>query len=259
MKLSVVTTCLNSERTIRDTIESVLSQQGDFELEYIITDAGSTDSTLDIISQYGSRIRVLDARGTNQSAGINLGLREASGDVVAFLNADDIYRPGALATVAESFKCCSDKVWLVGGCTIIDDTGREFHGLITAYKRFLLRHYSYSLLLIENFICQPAVFWRREVLERVGYLSECENLVMDYDYWLRIARVGGDPIVVDIELAGFRRIEGTKSNTSYLRQFRDDLRVAFASARLSACYWWTIPLKVLGYMRTVLVYRCLYR
>lgn len=259
MKISVVTTCLNSQRTISQTIESVLSQQGDFELEYIVTDAGSTDSTLEIIAQYGSRIRLLDARGTNQSAGINIGLREASGDVVAFLNADDIYRPGALATVAESFKSCRDKVWLVGGCSIIDDTGREFHSLITAYKRFLLRNYRYSLLLIENFICQPAVFWRRDVLQRVGYLSEGENLVMDYDYWLRIARVGGAPIVVNSELAGFRRIEGTKSNTSYMRQFKDDLRVAFASAKLSVRYWWTIPLKVLGYMRTVLIYRCLYR
>jgi GT2 family glycosyltransferase len=186
-------------------------------------------------------------------------LRAATGDVVAFLNADDIYKPGALALVAESFNRRRDKIWLVGGCSIIDHAGREFHSLITSYKRFLLRNFSYPLLLIENFICQPAVFWRRDVLESVGYLSEIENLVMDYDYWLRIARVGGAPIIVDNELAGFRRIEGTKSNTSYVKQFRDDLRISFASAKLSVCYWWTMPLKLLGYLRTVIIYRFLYR
>jgi glycosyltransferase involved in cell wall biosynthesis len=258
MKISIVTTCFNSQATIRDTIESILSQQGDFELEYIITDAGSKDATRSIIAEYGDKIRLIDATGTNQSQGINLGLREASGDIVAFLNADDVYRPGTLQVVVEAFLANPDKIWLAGQCAIIDNDGAEFHGAITKYKNFLLRNYSYWLLLIENFICQPAVFLRREALTTIGYFSERENLVMDYEYWLRIGRLGA-PIVVQRDLAGFRRIEGTKSNTSYGRQFRDDMRVAVAAAKQNIAHWWTIPCKVASYLRTMAIYPFLYR
>lgn len=258
MKVSIVTTCFNSQATIRDTIESILSQQGDFELEYIITDAGSTDTTRSIIAEYGDRILLIDATGTNQSQGINRGLRQASGDIVAFLNADDLYRPGTLQTVVAAFAANPTKLWLVGQCAIIDHAGAEFHGVITRYKNLLLRHYSYWLLLIENFISQPAVFLRREALTKVGYFSESENLVMDYHYWLRIGRFQA-PIVVQRDLAGFRRIEGTKSNTLYVRQFRDDMRVAVAAARRNIFHWWTIPFKVFSYLRTMAIYPFLYR
>lgn len=258
MKVSIVTTCFNSQQTIRDTIESILSQEGNFELEYIITDAGSTDTTRDVIAEYGARITLIDATGTNQSQGINRGLREASGDIVAFLNADDIYKSGTLQAVVDGFARNPAKLWLVGQCAIIDGEGREFHGAITNYKNFLLKNYSYWLLLIENFICQPAVFLRREALATVGFFSERENLVMDYEYWLRIGRVG-EPIVLPRDLAGFRRIEGTKSNKLYGRQFRDDMRVSVAAARQRVVHWWTIPFKALSYARTMAIYPFLYR
>jgi glycosyltransferase involved in cell wall biosynthesis len=258
MKVSIVTTCYNSQATIRDTIESILSQNGDFELEYIITDAGSKDATRSIISEYGDRIILIDATGTNQSQGINRGLREATGDIVAFLNADDVYRPGALQVAVQSFAAHPEKLWLVGQCAIIDHQGKEFHGAITKYKNFLLKHYSYWMLLIENFICQPAVFLRREALDVIGFFSEHENFVMDYEYWLRIGRVS-NPIVVQQDISGFRRIEGTKSNTSYGKQFRDDMRVAVAAARQNVVHWWTIPLKALSYARTMAIYPFLYR
>jgi len=257
MRVSVVTTCYNSASTIRDTIESIVSQTGPFELEYIITDAGSTDSTRAIIAEYGDKINLIDATGTNQSQGINLGLRHSSGEIVAFLNADDTYEPGAIARVVEAFERDPSKLWLAGRCRIIDGEGRELHSAITSYKNSLLRRYSYWLLLINNFICQPAVFMRRELLARYGYFSEHENYVMDYEYWLRI---GADctPIFVDEYLASFRRIEGTKSNSAYPRQFRDDTRVAIRAARRIR-YIWTIPFKCVANALIVLIYLFLYR
>jgi glycosyltransferase involved in cell wall biosynthesis len=257
MKVSIVTTCYNSASTIRDTIESILSQQGDFTLEYIVTDAGSKDATRSIVSEYGDRIRLIDATGTNQSQGINLGLREATGDIVAFLNADDVYEPEAIERVVQGFQREPNALWLVGQCKIIDGAGQELHSPITKYKNFLLRNYAYWLLLIENFICQPAVFLRRRVLTEVGYFSESENLVMDYEYWLRVG-AKHRPIVINQYLAGFRRIEGTKSNTAYGRQFRDDMRVAFHAARVHAALW-TVPFKFISYLRTMAVYPFLYR
>lgn len=257
MKVSIVTTCFNSSATIRATIESILSQRGDFELEYIVTDAGSKDGTLDIVRAYGDRIRLIDATGTNQSQGINRGLQEASGEIVAFLNADDVYEDGALAAVVAAFKSEPTKLWLIGQCKIIDGNGIEFHSTITKYKNFLLRHYAYWILLIENCVCQPAVFLRREALEKIGYFSESENYVMDYEYWLRIGKKHR-PIILERLLSGFRRIEGTKSNTAYPRQFLDDMRVGVRAAATSGIVW-TIPFKVLSYLRTVGIYTFLYR
>ena len=81
---------------------------------------------------------------------------------------------------------------------------------------------------------------------------------MDYEYWLRIGRISA-PIVISRDIAGFRRIEGTKSNTSYGKQFRDDMRVAVAAARQRVVHWWTIQFKALSYARTMAIYPFLYR
>lgn len=258
MKISIVTTCFNSAKTIQWTIDSILSQAGGaIELEYIITDAGSTDGTLDIIRSYGNAIRLIPAKGLNQSAGINWGLRESRGQIAAFLNADDIYEPGALEKVCDAFSKNPGKKWLIGQCRIIDERGLEMQRWITSYKNFLLRHFSYFMLLTENFVCQPGVFLRRELLESHGYFSETENFVMDYEYWLR---VGWDnaPIIIPEYVASFRRMTGTKSNTSFIKQFKDDKRVAFHYARKHALYA-AMPLKYLQYLKTTSIYRVLYR
>jgi len=256
-RVSIVTTCLNAASTIRRTIESILSQQGDFTIEYIITDAGSTDGTRDIIAEFGEQIRLIDAQKLNQSQGINLGLKEAGGDILAYLNADDLYAPGAIQKVVDSFKKYPLSQWLVGHCRIIDEHDTEMQSWISSYKNFLLRHYSYFLLLSENFICQPAVFFRRSLLESHGYFSERENLVMDYEYWLRIGK-GNTPVVLGEQLAAFRRMASTKSNRAFTRQFKDDLRVgchyAVRSGKVLA-----IPLKFFNYLKTICIYSFLYR
>ena len=86
-RISIITTTFNTESTIERTMRSTLSQEGNFELEYIITEGGSTDRTVEIIKSFNDpRIKLLDARKTNVSQGINLGLRSATGDMLAFLN-----------------------------------------------------------------------------------------------------------------------------------------------------------------------------
>ena len=256
MKISIITTCFNSAGTIRATIESILNQSGAFELEYVLTDAGSSDGTREIIGEYASRLRLIDAPGLSQAQGINLGLRQSGGDVVAFLNADDVYEPGALGKVAAAFEGSADVMWLVGQCRIIDTCGEEMTSWITSYKNLLLRCYSYPLLLCENFICQPAVFWRRQLLQTHGYLSEVERYAIDYDYWLRL---GADhrPLIVSQYLAGFRRFPGTKSNSGYKQQFKEDYWAAVKYARLSGHYW-TIPIKSLLTLKTLAIYPFLY-
>ncbi|HMO02455.1 MAG TPA: glycosyltransferase [Oligoflexia bacterium] len=256
---SIITTCKNSANTVRQTIESVLSQRGDFEIEYIFTDALSTDGTREIIAEYGDKIKLIDAPKLNQSEGINLGFQMAKGDYIAFINADDVYQAGAFDLADRAFRCNPDKLWLVGQCDIIDEKGFPMHGFISRYKNFLLKNYSYFLLLTENFICQPAVFLRRSALETCGYLDTSENLAMDYEWWLRIGR-DNSPIIINEKLASFRRMRNTKSNRFFVQQFKDDLRLSLKYSKLAgAAARMAIPFKYFNYLKTISAYSLIYK
>lgn len=257
MKVSIVTTCLNAASTIRETIESVLSQSGNFELEYIVSDAGSTDGTTAILAEYKNRLKFISAPGLNQSQGINLGLAQASGDILAFINADDIYTPNAIASVVEAFDANPNSLWLYGQCRIIDSSGAECSNWITRYKNFWQARYSYFTLLAENFICQPSVFWRRQLFEAYGGFDEHENLAMDYEYWLRIGH-SNMPISIPKVFAAFRRNKGTKSSLFYLQQFKDDFRIAAGYARRTRFYL-PLALKCFHFCKTTMTYAVIYR
>lgn len=252
MKISIVTTCFNSEKTIRDTIESVLNQQFDGELEYIITEAGSKDGTLSIIKEYGNKLKLVDAKGTNQSEGINMGLQMATGDIIAFINADDTYIEGTFQKVINAFNSNPEKNWLTGQCKIINENNEEILSSMTTYKNFFLSIYSYFLLLGENFISQPATFWRKGVHEKFGYFDTKENLVMDYEFWLRIG-YKNSPIIIKEYLSSFRRMTNTKSNSRFKEQFKDDKRVAIKYIKEHRMYLAAV-LKYLNYFKTILIY-----
>jgi glycosyltransferase involved in cell wall biosynthesis len=163
----------------------------------------------------------------------------ATGDVIAYLNSDDIYEPGAFSRVASYFLAHPETRWLTGRCRIIDESDQEVRRPITAYKNFLLRRFSYSLLLVMNPVSQPATFWHRQVMDEVGVFDKNEHFVMDYDYWLRIGK--RYPLVVlDDCLASFRVYTTSKTSSSYLRSFREELEVArrhSGSSMLNALHW----------------------
>src|SRR5438132_1158551 len=96
LKISVVTPSYNQGHFLRETIESVLGQQGDFNLEYIVMDGASSDDTVAILKSYGQRIQWKSEKDNGQTAAINEGFKRATGDVIAWINADDVYLPGAL-------------------------------------------------------------------------------------------------------------------------------------------------------------------
>ena len=256
IKISIVTTCFNAESTIAETIESIQANKGDFIIEHIITDAGSKDRTIEIIKKYGDIITLYETPGLNQSQGINYGLKKATGQIVTFLNADDLYYPDTLQNVVNAFNDNPDKLWLAGQCQIIDEHGNEQTNWISSYKNFWLKFYSYFWLLVENYICQPAVFFKKEVFSKYGYFSESENYCMDYEFWLRIG-YADKPIVLNRDLAKFRRMQNTKSNSGFEKQFLDDYRLGLSYSKLNG-YFLTRILKVISYYRTILIYRRLY-
>ncbi|MFQ5736866.1 MAG: glycosyltransferase family 2 protein [Thermodesulfobacteriota bacterium] len=223
-RISIITPSFNQAGFIERTIESVLGQ-GYPDLEYIVVDGGSTDGTVEILKGYGGRLRWVSEKDKGQSDAINKGIRMSTGEIVAYLNSDDVYMPGALHKVADYFGAHPGVMWATGKCRIIDLRDREMRGWITAYKNFFLARYSYNILLITNFISQPATFLRRGLFDEFGLFDIHHHKVMDYDLWLR---VGGRyrPGFIDDYLAGFRVYPQSKTSSSFEDTFRQELEVS---------------------------------
>ncbi len=220
VKISIVTPSFNQVRFIGRTIDSVLSQTGDFDLEYRVIDGGSTDGTLDVLAGYGDRITWVSEPDRGQVDAVNKGLRLATGDVVAWLNSDDTLMPGALARVAEAFAAQPEIEWLHGRCRIIDEHDREVRRWISVYKDLRSRTHTYENLLTENYVSQMTAFWRRHVHDDVGYIDDQLHYAFDHDFFLRLARRGA-PAYIAEPTACFRWYETSKSGSSYVTQMRE--------------------------------------
>jgi glycosyltransferase involved in cell wall biosynthesis len=217
VRITVVTPTLNQSRFIERTLRSVLDQRGAFELEYLVQDGGSTDGTLELLRRHQGELDWRSERDAGQADAVNQALRRATGDVVGWVNSDDLLRPGALARVARAFEEHPRAVWLHGGCDIVDEDDRPIRRWIARYKEFRCRRYSRRSLLLENFVSQMTVFWRREAMDAAGYLDPSLHLSFDYEYWLRLARLG-DPLYLPEPLAAFRWYRTSKSGANFVRQ-----------------------------------------
>jgi glycosyltransferase involved in cell wall biosynthesis len=150
MKISIITPSYNQAEFIERTIQSIFSQNYP-DIEYIVMDGGSTDGTVKILKKYSDQIIWKSEKDNGQSDAINKGLKIATGEIVAYLNSDDTYEPGTLKKVADFFQKNPEKKWVYGKCKIINKKDQEIRKWITAYKNLLLKNYSYSKLLSENF------------------------------------------------------------------------------------------------------------
>ena len=227
MKFSIITPSYNQARYLHDTARSILNQGGPIDLEWIVIDAGSTDGSVDYLKslKHDNRVRWVSEKDDGQSDAINKGFAMADGDVLAWLNSDDVYTPLALTNVWRQFHDHPAAEWLVGRYQIVNDAGQPIRDGIVRYKERQLRRFSYHDLLIENFIPQPAVFWRRSLLDKAGPLDVKLHYTMDYDLWLRFAKLQ-PPLLLDFVVANFRVHDQSKTGVINRRQFDEGYEVA---------------------------------
>ena len=203
--VSIVTPSYNQARFLEATLRSVLEQDYP-NIEYLVVDGASTDGSVDIIRRYSDRLTWwASEKDSGQSEAVNKGLRRARGEIVGWLNSDDVYLPGAVSAAVAAFRSSPDAAVVYGDALAIDADGKSFN---------VMRAHQYSLadLLAFNIICQPAAFMRRSVLEQVDYLNPAYHLLMDNLLWMTMARLA--PLVYMPQTwAGARYHDQAKNRT----------------------------------------------
>jgi len=205
--ISIVVPSFNQGPFIGETIRSILEQDYP-SIEVIVMDGGSTDSTIEVLRRF-PQITWLSEPDLGQTHAINKGMLLARGAIRAYLNSDDVYRPGAFRKVAEIFKNEPETNILVGNCDYIDEQSRVIGHLRAKFTGInaQVKYWGWERL---HCIPQQATFWRASLMSEVGLFSTDLHFVMDYDYWMRIAKRTNFR-TVDQTLAGFRLMAGTKT------------------------------------------------
>lgn len=220
--------CFNTVDYIERSIRSVVEQ--DYKnIELFIKDGASSDGTVEIIKYYAKKyphlIKWVSQKDEGQADAINTGIKRLNGEIIAQLNADDVYKKGALRKVAEYFMKNPTVMWAYGKADIINSNDKEIRRWITLYKNFWLRNYSYNTLLVLNYISQMSCFWRKEAVKAVGEFDINQHYVIDYDYWLRLGKKYKAGVINEY-LSSFRITSSNKSSIGFVKQFKDEYNVA---------------------------------
>lgn len=178
--VSIVTPSFNQAQYLEQTLRSVLEQDYP-RIEYIVIDGASTDGSVDLIRKYQDRLAYwVSEKDSGQAEAINKGLARATGDIVAWINSDDFYFPGAIASVVKAFESHPEAGLIYGDTVAVDEKGEFIH--FPKYAQWDLED-----LLTFNIIGQPAVFMRRDVLLEAGFLDPSFHFLLDHQLWIRLA------------------------------------------------------------------------
>jgi glycosyltransferase involved in cell wall biosynthesis len=182
-RVSIVTPSFNQAQFLEQTIKSVLVQDYP-NIEYFIVDGGSLDGSVDILKKYADKLTWwISEKDTGQADAINKGMSRMNGEIIAWLNSDDYYLPGAVRSAVDTFARHPEAVLIYGDVQAVDANGNTIN---------LIR---YDQLSIEDLLCfeiigQSSVFMRSYALEKAGKLDPALHFLLDHQLWIRIARLG---------------------------------------------------------------------
>ena len=237
MKLSIITICLNSEKFIEQTVQSVIGQEYR-DIEYIIIDGGSVDGTVDIIRHYAEidkRIKWVSEPDSGISDAMNKGVEMASGKYIAHLHSDEYYLDSKVVSdVVSIITAAPDTVWVTAGFHFVDEAGRFV-------REIGVRRYSFRRLIRGNIILHPATFVRRDTFNEVGGFDLAVKYCMDYDLWLRLGAIS-DPITLKKSLAAFRIHSGSRSIAGAGLAYAEEFRVRMNFLRKHSM--WNFPYRL---------------
>ena len=204
--ISIVTPTFNQGHTLSATIESVV-QQNYPQVQYAVIDGGSTDETKSVLARYKSKLsHCVSERDDGQAHAIAKGFAIIQGDVMAYLNSDDMLLPGTLSFVGQYFATHPRVDVIYGHRVIVDESGREVgRWILPRHTAHVIRHFDY--------VPQETLFWRRSIYEKVGGINSAFHFAMDWDLLLRFTAAGAHVRRVPYFLACFRIHTGQKTHT----------------------------------------------
>jgi glycosyltransferase involved in cell wall biosynthesis len=244
MLASIITTTLNSEKELEQTIRSVISQDYPH-IEYIVVDGGSTDGTIDIIKKYDNRI----SRWTSEpdkgiADAMNKGIKMSSGDIVGIIHSDDFYEPGAVRSVVDAAKDHPEAGVIHGDMRLLSRDGSgEVLKPLSNPEKVIWKHMPFR---------HPTVFVRREIYERYGFFDTSYEIAMDYEIMMRFLRQGVSFLYLRQVLANMRA--GGRSERDVLTTFREAREVAlnngFNATKVKGYYYFrTVERKAGNFLR----------
>lgn len=235
MKVSVVIPCFNSADFLRGALQSLREQRTDgMDLEVVVIDGGSRDHTAEVLDEFASLITVRVSEPDQGPAdAINKGFERASGEIVAWLNADDRYVADAVMRAVATLREHPESAFVFGRCPIVTPEGEEIRRGITRFKEAFFPISSRFTFQCINYISQPSCFFRAEAVRRAGPLRLDLKAAWDYEFLLRIWRQGRGVRVKGAPLARFCWHPESISGQHFRQQFAEE----FDAARADAGRW----------------------